>query len=62
MTGGIIREMKVKDYSCCKMHLLPGSLLEFHEWDEVFNSEVTTLMLRAFTCEFCGQTYYLALE
>ena len=53
--------MKVKGYSCCGYHLIPGSVIEFHEWDEVFNAEVTTLLLKGFICEFCSQVYYLAI-
>lgn len=54
--------MKVKGYSCCKYQLVPGSIIEFHEWDEVFNAEVTTLWLKGYFCGFCSQVYYLAIR
>ena len=52
---------KVKGYSCCGYHLLPGGHVEFYEWDEVFGARVTILWLKSFVCEFCGQVYYLAI-
>ena len=48
------------DY-CCRNHLIPGGVVEFHEWDEVFNVEVTTLRLKMYHCEFCRHVYYLAV-
>lgn len=47
---------------CCAKYLIPGALVGFHEWDEVFNAEVITLWLKGYICEFCGQSYYLAIK
>ena len=51
--------MKASRYDCCKYHLLYAGCIEFHEWDEIFNTEITTLVLNIFQCEFCHQSYYL---
>lgn len=35
---------------------------EFHDWDEVFGAELTSLWLNMYQCEFCERVYYSALE
>lgn len=54
----LIKESRLID--CCKQYLIFAGVMEFHEWDEVFNAEVTTLRLEMYSCEFCRQSYYLA--
>jgi len=50
--------MKGSRYNYCKNHLLYAGTIEFHEWDELFNAEITVLVLKMFQCEFCHQSYY----
>lgn len=47
---------------CCVRHLNYAGWLEFHEWDEYFGAEITTLRLVHYVCEFCGLGYFLGVS
>jgi len=46
---------------CCEKYLIFAGSVEYHEWDEVFGTEITTLLLNMYQCEFCERVYYLAI-
>lgn len=47
---------------CCTKFLNFAGTMEFHDWDEVFGAEVTSLWLNMYQCVFCERVYYMALE